>query len=72
MRVVKMRRGWRVHLTDNEYEMLCEAVNKGLGAIALYHLDDRLPYKVHKVLHGDPRWKLPDGPLRPDEDRRPA
>lgn len=76
MKVSRMRRGWRVSLTDNEFEMLREAVNKGLRAIEVYHLDDSLPYKLRKVLHGSgngpTRWALPDGPLTPDEDRRAA
>ena len=70
MKVVRMRRGWRLHLTDNEMQMLREAVNRGLGVLN----DDQtraLPYKVRKVLHSN-RWSMPHGPLIPDEDRRPA
>lgn len=66
-----MRRGWRIRLTDNEFEMLREAVNRGLGAL---DANDReaLPYKIRKVLYSGDRWELPHGPLTPDEDRRPA
>ena len=67
MEVARMRRGWRVRLTDNEYEVLREAVNLGLAAID----KDALPYKLRKVLWSN-RWSLPHGPLTPDDDRRPA
>jgi hypothetical protein len=68
MNVSRMRRGWRLRLTDNEFEMLREAVNRGLATL---DEDQReaLNYKVRKVLFSD-RWALPDGPLRADEDRR--
>jgi hypothetical protein len=71
MHVVRMRRGWRLRLTDNEMEMLREAVNRGLATL---DADQReaLPYKIRKVLMRDARWELPHGPLIPDEDRRPA
>jgi hypothetical protein len=71
MDVSRMRRGWRLRLTDNEFEMLREAVNRGLATI-----DDAqreaLPWKIRKVLTRDGRWELPHGPLIPDDDRRPA
>jgi hypothetical protein len=70
MEVSRMRRGWRLRLTDNEFEMLREAVNRGLGALdqeARY----ALPYKLRKVLL-TPRWERPDGPMSIDDDRRPA
>lgn len=67
MQVTRMRRGWRLRLTDNEFEMLKEAVNRGLATI-----DEQqraaLPWKIRKVL--SMRWDLPHGPLIPDEDRR--
>jgi hypothetical protein len=69
MNVTRMRRGWRLRLTDNEMEMLREAVNRGLATID----DDQraaLPWKIRKVLR-DGRWELPHGPLIADEDRRP-
>jgi hypothetical protein len=70
MDIARMRRGFRLRLTDNEFEMLREAVNRGLAA-----LDDSareaLPYKIRKVLHSN-RWSLPHGPLSLDEDRREA
>jgi hypothetical protein len=71
MQVVRMRRGWRVRLTDNEFEVLREAVNRGL---ATFDPDQRkaMPYKLRKVLYNSNRWSLPHGPLIPDEDRRPA
>jgi hypothetical protein len=71
MRVVRMRRGWRLRLTDNEYEMLRAAVNKGLATLNTEERD-ALPYKVRKVLLSDNRWSLNGGPLAADEDRRPA
>lgn len=70
MQVVRLKRGWRVNLTDNEYEMLRAAVDRGLGVIKMYQLDERLPYKVRKVL-SDVRWEG-QNPLTPDEDRRAA
>jgi hypothetical protein len=78
MRVVRMRRGWRLRLTDNEFEMLKTAVNRGLAALSREEID-ALPFKVRKVIDGGGgannesfRWQLPHGPLIPDEDRRPA
>lgn len=70
MQVARMRRGWRVRLTDNEMNLLREAVNRGLGA---FDEDERehLPFKIRKVLRSS-RWRRPDGPLMPDEDRRTA
>ena len=70
MQVARMRRGWRVRLTDNEMEVLREAVHRGLATI---DQDQReaMPYKLRKVLVSS-RWRLPRGPLMPDEDRRPA
>ena len=70
MQVARMRRGWRLRLTDNEFEMLREAVNRGLATL---DEDQReaLPYKIKKVLHST-RWSLPHGPLIADDDRRPA
>jgi hypothetical protein len=69
MKVVRLRRGWRVNLTDNEHELLRELVNR-----ALVDLDEvevmSLPHKIRKALTA--RWELPHGPLFPDEDRRPA
>jgi hypothetical protein len=67
MNVARMRRGWRVRLTDNEMEVLREAVKRGLPAID----KTTMPYKLRKVL-GSRRWRLPHGPLWPDDDRRPA
>lgn len=72
MRVVRMRRGWSLRLTDNEMELLQKAVLRGLVAFSREGVRERLPYKVRKVLMRDARWALPRGPLRPDEDRRPA
>ncbi len=67
MMVVRMRRGWRLRLTDNEFELLREAVTRGLGA-----LDEAailaLPYKVRKVFESK-RWADRD-PLTADGDRR--
>jgi hypothetical protein len=72
MRVVRMRRGWRLQLTDNEMEMLQKAVLRGLVAFRREGVRERLPYKVRKVLSSSDRWELPHGPLVVDEDRRPA
>jgi hypothetical protein len=70
MNVSRMRRGWRLRLTDNEYEMLKEAVKRGLATLDA-NQREALPYKIRKVLHSN-RWALPDGPLMADDDRRPA
>lgn len=67
MQVARMRRGWRVRLTDNEMEVLREAVNRGLATID----KEAMPYKLRKVLWSN-RWSLPHGPLIPDDDRRTA
>ena len=72
MIVARMRRGWRVQLTDNEFELLRMAVNRGLVAFRRPGVRQRLPYKVRKVLDVSERWQLPHGPLIADEDRRPA
>lgn len=77
MKVVRLRRGWRVSCTDLEMELMREALRRGIEAL---NADDyaALPYKVRKVLRGkDPesgtrRWTLPGGPLELDEDRRTA
>jgi hypothetical protein len=66
MSVVRMRRGWRIRLTDNEFKLLREAVNQGLAVIDA----SKLPYKVRKVLFASDRWLRPYDPLMPDEDRR--
>jgi hypothetical protein len=68
IQVVRMRRGWRLRLTDNEFALLRVAVNRGLAAID-GDTAEALPYKVRKVLLSD-RWSLL-GPLTLDEDRRP-
>jgi hypothetical protein len=69
MQVARMRRGWRLRLTDNEFEMLREAVNRGLATLDEDQIE-ALPYKIRKVLTRDGRWSLPHGPLWPDDDRR--
>lgn len=70
MRVVRLRRGYRVNVTDNEYELMRAALNHGLKAMEAFRLDERLGYKVHKVLYSQ-RWEMPGGPLFVDDDRRP-
>jgi hypothetical protein len=70
MKVARMRRGWRVSLTDNEYILLRETVERGLAAFDGEELE-HLPYKLRKVMRS-PRWARPLGPLYPDEDRRAA
>lgn len=75
MRVVRMRRGWRMNCTDMEMELLRRMVRRGLE---VFDAEDfaALSYKERKVLRRtDPhrrerRWELPDGPLVMDEDRR--
>lgn len=69
MRVVRLKRDWRINLKDSEYEMLREAVKQGLVAIKAFGLQGRLPYKIRKV-RDNARWTLPHDPLAPDEDRR--
>lgn len=71
MIVARMRRGWRVRLTDNEMELLREIVHRGLGTLDEGAIAS-LPYKVRKVLADKERWSWPPGPLIADEDRRPA
>jgi hypothetical protein len=61
MMVTRMRRGWRLRLTDNEMALLREAVNSGLAALAADQRD-ALPYKVRKVLYSA-RWSSPHGPV---------
>lgn len=70
MNVTRMRRGWRLRLTDNEFEVLREAVNRGLASFDAAQRE-AMPYKLRKVLDSSDRWRLPHGPLIPDEDRRP-
>jgi hypothetical protein len=70
MNVVRMRRGARLRLTDNEFELLQEAVKRGLETINQTSAQ-ALPYKVRKIFDSA-RWSLPDGPLSFDEDRRSA
>jgi hypothetical protein len=71
MKVVRLRRGWRVSCTDLEMELMREALRRGLEAL---NADDyaALPYKVRKVFRATRRWTLPEGPLAIDEDRRAA
>lgn len=64
MNVTRMRRGWRITLTDNEFELLRITVEHGLGVASWF--EERLPYKVRKVLRSE-RWI---DPLHVDEDRR--
>jgi hypothetical protein len=70
MHVTRMRRGWRLRLTDNEMHLLREAVNRGLGTFGEEERE-RLPYKMRKIFLSH-RWTEPDGPFVPDEDRRAA
>lgn len=70
MKVARMRRGWRVRLTDNEYELLRAIVARGLGTVEP-NQTDAWPYKIQKVLFSE-RWTQPHGPLIADEDRRPV
>jgi hypothetical protein len=56
-------------LTDNEMQLLRETVKRGIAALDA-DAYAALPYKVRKVLRG--RWDLPGGPLKTDENRRPA
>jgi hypothetical protein len=70
MNVSRMRRGWRLRLTDNEMEMLRHVVARGLVDFQRVNVRERLPWKVRKVLTRDARWSLPHGPLWPDDDRR--
>jgi hypothetical protein len=67
MNVIRMWRGWKMRLTDNEMEVLREAVARGLDGMD----KETLPYKWKKVL-SENRWLGPDGPLVADDDRRPA
>lgn len=70
MKVVRLRRGWKVSLTDNEMELLRATVQRGLNTFETYAVE-AMPHKIRKVFM-DQRWDLPHGPLTADEDRRPA
>ena len=71
MHVARMRRGWRLRLTDNEFELLRAVVNRGLGTLEPDHVE-AWPHKICKILYSSQRWSLPHGPLSLDEDRREA
>jgi len=63
MRVVRMRRGWKLRLTDNEFSVLHKIAARGLRGVDF----DKFTFKERKVLSED-RWS--QDPLAPDEDRR--
>jgi hypothetical protein len=68
MRVVRLRRGFRIHLTDNEFEVLKHVLMRGLLDFEDPEIRATLPYKGSKVLNSK-RWA---DPLAIDEDRRGA
>lgn len=69
MKVVRLRRGWRVNCTDNEFELLRAVLAVGRGALDANWIE-ALPYKIRKVILEE-RWVSRE-PLQPDEDRRRA
>jgi hypothetical protein len=70
MNVARLKRGWRIHLTDNEMEALRVAVNHGMADFEDPQQSNHLPNGVKRTLRSD-RWVSISGPLAIDDDRRP-
>lgn len=74
MIVSRLKRGWRIHLSDSEMELIRLALHQGMLTLQETNPDDHLirsmPPQVRRVLHSD-RWsRVPGGPLVLDVDRR--
>jgi hypothetical protein len=69
MIVTRLKRGWRIHLTDNEMDALKECVEHGMADFTETSHTDPLPNGVRRTLRSD-RWQSIDGPLSTDDDRR--
>jgi hypothetical protein len=67
--VSRLKRGWRIHLTDNEMAALREVVAHGLADFEDPKLLKALANGVRRVLTSD-RWRSIEGPLSIDDDRR--
>ena len=69
MNVTRLKRGWRIHLTDGEMEALQAAVEHGMADFVDAGQD--LPYSnaARRALRSA-RWQSIDGPLTTDLDRR--
>jgi hypothetical protein len=70
MIVTRLKRGWRIHLTDNEIEALRAAVEHGMADFVDPAQSDSYPNGVRRTLRSA-RWQAIEGPLTTDEDRRP-
>jgi hypothetical protein len=69
LHVTRLKRGWRIHLTDNEMEALRAVVQHGLADFEDPEQLKPLPNGVRRVLRSD-RWVSIEGPLSIDDDRR--
>jgi hypothetical protein len=69
MQVTRLKRGWRIHLTDNEMAALRECVDAGMADFVDPQHSNDLPNGVKRTLRSD-RWQSIDGPLSIDDDRR--
>jgi hypothetical protein len=69
MNVARLKRGWRIHLTDNEMEALRECVDHGMADFTDPAQSNHLPNGVKRTLRSD-RWQSIAGPLAIDDDRR--
>lgn len=74
MIVSRLARGWRIHLSDSEMELVRLAVQQGLASLREADEDDSvirdMPEHVRRFFHSD-RWsRVPGGPLVTDDDRR--
>lgn len=68
MKVSRLKRGWRIQLTDNEMDALRIAVEYGIADLDEEHIRAQ-PNGVRRTLHSA-RWRAIDGPLTLDDDRR--
>ena len=69
MNVVRLKRGWRIHLTDNEMDALRQCVDHGMADFTDPAQSKHLPNGVKRTLRSD-RWQAISGPLSTDDDRR--
>lgn len=74
MNVSRLRRGWRISVSDSEMELIKTAVRLGMETLREDDADLTilsLAPHVLRVLHSDRWMRVPGGPFVPDEDRRP-
>ena len=69
MNVARLKRGWRIHLTDNEMDALKICVDHGMADFTDPAQSKHLPNGVKRTLRSD-RWQAISGPLSTDDDRR--